>query len=1329
MLYLIFTHKTQDTKALAANLNADDKVITVFPEGRFEQINENEFTIRQHQSDDFKRLLGSLPCFPDRVLFAWPWPQVIKNTESPNTQALTATIDSAYLLLQALLLAKPTGQIVLLYAHTYEHPDIPIDAGFGAMAKTVSHESLKLKCKRVMFCGNGSLPLAEQMPYLLKEFSGNLDEKEVRYKDGNRQRRTFKEVKPSVGQSQALPIKPGGVYIITGGAGGLGRIVARHIASLFSVTLVLVGRRLDDQNISAELEELRFLGAQCAYYSVDISKAHSVNSFIENVTERFGSISGIFHAAGVVRDARIIDKPLVDFREVVRPKIDGTLNLDLATNNQPLDFMVYFSSISALLGNVGQADYSYANSFLDHYAKYRESLYKQGQRPGRTVSINWPLWADGGMHVDKQIEEFTARALGLPLLDTHNGLEFLRGAMSFNHSQLLSVHGEREKLSALLGVKASGVEEVGARGLETKGADVKSDQEKAPHNPPLTEDLGSRSKNSASPQAHSPSEDTGGKPVKQNPVSDDQVLEQLQSDLITGVVEILEVNPKDADIDTDMNRFGFDSITMTTFSNRLATELNIELTPVVFFEYQTVRELSEYIIEEHKQEVSTWYSANYNRVELNSEAPVVDPVTTTAVPPAIDSEPSDREQGRPPVAIKSASSQPPSQNNLGYQSPIHRSREPIAIIGMDGTLPQSENLDIFWQHLLEGNNLVTEVPEDRWKWQSVWGDPFQNKNKTRVKWGGFVPSVEHFDAKFFGISPREAELMDPQHRLFLQAVWHSIEDAGYCVSKLAADNRVGLFCGSASVDYHDIMAEHDIDVDVFAITGNMFSVLVNRISYLLDFRGPSEPVETACSSSMVSVHRAIQSIRSGECDVAIAGGVHLMLKPNVHIGLDKGGFLSQKGRCATFDADADGYVRGEGCVSFLLKPLSQAEADGDHIHGVILGSAVNHGGKVNTLTTPNPNAQTEVVVNAWKQAGVDPRSITTMEAHGTGTALGDPIEIKALRSAFEKLYKDYGLDSTKIEKHCGIGSVKSNIGHLEFAAGVSGMAKILKAMQNEKMPESIHYNTLNPYIQLDKSPFYIIDETKHWHRPEMESGEIAPRRAGVSSFGFGGVNCHVALEEYKSQRNTIADKGPKAVMLSAKSSDALKLMVTNLSAHIDKCPDVQLGDIAYTLSCGRESMNERLLFVVSNLSELKQALNSDITVQQAGRIYRNNSEGGKSSLAFLKNRQDVLGFEEELIKANNIDELSRYWVAGLDFNWQDTDYAQGSRIPLPTYPFEKTRHWIGSEDSAKSGDQNNLDDKFDEDILALMRDGVIDLEAAEKLQLEFDSVSLIAQRA
>ncbi|MBF0397095.1 MAG: SDR family oxidoreductase [Desulfobacterales bacterium] len=424
----------------------------------------------------------------------------------------------------------------------------------------------------------------------------------------------------------------------------------------------------------------------------------------------------------------------------------------------------------------------------------------------------------------------------------------------------------------------------------------------------------------------------------------------------------------------------------------------------------------------------------------------------------------------------------------------------IAIIGMSGIFPGSPNLSEYWKNLESQKDLITEVPKERWDF----GDYI--KDKPYLKWGGFIPDVDKFDPLFFKITPREAEMMDPQHRLFIETVWKTVEDAGYSPPALSGKS-VGVFVGVQFNDYLQLLAEQK-ECNIYTATGVGHAMLANRVSFLMDWHGPSESVDTACSSSLIAVHRAVCSLKRGESELAICGGVSLILSPASVISAGELGVLSIDGRCKTFDKSANGYVKGEGIGALLLKPLKKAIRDNNYIYAVIKGSAVNHGGRAASLTAPNSEAQADLLISAYSSAKIDPETISYLELHGTGTELGDPVEIEGITKAFKELSKISGKTIQK-NNYCGIGSVKSNIGHLEPASGIAGMIKVILSMQNKKIPATLHVNTLNPYIKLQNTPFYIVKETINWENPVS-----TPRRAGVSSFGFGGSNAHVILEEY-----------------------------------------------------------------------------------------------------------------------------------------------------------------------------------------------------------------------
>jgi len=475
---------------------------------------------------------------------------------------------------------------------------------------------------------------------------------------------------------------------------------------------------------------------------------------------------------------------------------------------------------------------------------------------------------------------------------------------------------------------------------------------------------------------------------------DQRVLALKIQQLLSQFVEkLMKFAPEDIDVDADFGDYGFDSISFTDFSNKLNQAYKLELLPTVFFEYSTIAELAAWL--------GTEYEDVFARIFGMKSLPLPLPLPVTAVSAATSLT---RVSSRDDATESSHEDAAISVDQVQVNADQNASNQAIAIVGMSGCFPMAKDLEAFWDNLVQGKDCIAEIPEDRWDWRAYYGDPALEANKSNIKWGGFIEGIADFDAKFFGISPKEAEAMDPQQRLLLTYAWRAIEDAGYSPASLSGSNTA-VFIGTASSGYGDLLAKNGSAIESYSSTGVVGSLGPNRLSYFLNLHGPSEPIETACSSSLVAIHRAIASIANGDCDQAIVGGINLILSPETHISFNKAGMLSQDGRCKTFSSQADGYVRGEGVGMLFIKKLADAESAGDHIYAVIRSSVENHGGRANSLTAPNPKAQAELIKMAYRRAKVDPRSVSYIEAHGTGTELGDPIEIAGLKLRLKSCMK------------------------------------------------------------------------------------------------------------------------------------------------------------------------------------------------------------------------------------------------------------------------------------------------------------------------------------
>ena len=519
-----------------------------------------------------------------------------------------------------------------------------------------------------------------------------------------------------------------------------------------------------------------------------------------------------------------------------------------------------------------------------------------------------------------------------------------------------------------------------------------------------------------------------------------------------------------------------------------------------------------------------------------------------------------------------------------------RCSEPIAIIGMGCRFPGgAASPAAFWHLLREGVDALVEVPPDRWDMEAYYDADPDAPGKMYIRHGGFLNDIDGFDARFFGISPREAVSMDPQQRLILEVCWEALENANQPPDRLYGSNA-GVFLGISSFDYGlKLVGFGDYSrIDPYFGTGNSLCVAAGRLSYLLGLTGPCMSLDTACSSSLLAIHLASQSLRAGECDLAITGGVNLILEPGVNVSYCKARMLAADGRCKTFDAAADGYSRGEGCGMLVLKRLSRAQADGDLIVAVVRGSAVNQDGASGGLTVPSGPSQEKVLRQALASAAVQPHQVDYVEAHGTGTSLGDPIEVRALNAVYSQ--------GRAANAPLLIGSVKTNIGHLEAAAGMAGVMKVVLGMQHQQIPPHLHFTTPNPLIPWQEMKIEVAAGGRAW--PVADK----PRLAGISAFGFGGTNVHVIIEEPPPPTKTAApvmERPLHLVTLSAKTAKSLKALAERYIGFLTEQPEVLLADIAYSANTGRTHFSHRLSVVADSTARLRDRLSAFVEGREA----------------------------------------------------------------------------------------------------------------------------------
>ena len=563
--------------------------------------------------------------------------------------------------------------------------------------------------------------------------------------------------------------------------------------------------------------------------------------------------------------------------------------------------------------------------------------------------------------------------------------------------------------------------------------------------------------------------------------------------------------------------------------------------------------------------------------------------------------------------------------------PTETKGESFAIIGYALRLPGAANADEFWDVLSEGRDAISEVPADRWDVDEFYDPDPDAPGKIVTRRAGFIDDATGFDAPFFGLSNRETMLIDPQHRLLLETAWRAVEHSGTAPSALAG-TRTGVFMGLGTHDYLGLISEQlDYDeIQAYVAIGTSAAAGAGRISYGLGLQGPAVTVDTACSSSLVAVHQACQALRYGECDLALVGGANVLLSAKTAMTFSHAHMLAPDGKCKTFDAAADGYVRGEGVGVVIVKRLEDAIRDGDRVRAVIRGSAVNQDGASGGLTVPNGVAQQRVIADALEHAGVAAGDVGYLEAHGTGTSLGDPIEVQAAAAALGKGRAE--------DRPLLIGSVKTNIGHLEAAAGIAGLIKVILSLEHEELPKHLHFQKPSPHIPWDRLPVRVVDEATPWAR------DGRPRIAGISSFGFSGTNSHVIIEEapvevaQAAQAPAPADDRRFSVLpLSARSPEALVQLADGYRNWLTAHPEASLAEVCFTAGVGRSHLEHRAAVVVNSTESAREFLGALADDRPAPGLLRGEStDKPKTAWLFTGQGSQYAGMARELFETEPV---------------------------------------------------------------------------------------------
>ncbi|WP_091834465.1 type I polyketide synthase [Marininema halotolerans] len=1095
--WLLFVDKEGVGKKVAAGLQAEGhQVVLVSAQTSFVDHGHGNYGMDATKEEDYQSLFKKLRkrgVFPDRIVHFWN----VSHEDEGLTFLETGFYSMIHLAkaLSALHVIHPLEVTVVTNQMQRVRDNEPVCAEkqtLLAPVKVLPQEYPNVRCRSV------DIELTEvekTLPHLLAELQGPIIDTVLAYRGDQRYISTFKTL-PKKEVQGALKLGPTaiapqlrehGVYLITGGLGGIGLKLAEYLARSVKAKLVLIGRHglpprseweriltthcQDDRlviRIRAVLK-LESLGAEVLVLGADVADVGEMRRALDLADKRFGHIHGVIHAAGVlrVRSAQCVMATITreECEEQFRPKIHGLKVLEELLGGRELDFCLFVSSLSPILGGLGFVAYAGANLYMDGVADRWSN-----RANNRWMSVNWGDWQYTGEAYEKpMLGEMLERLELTPeegiktfqcvlALSQRQRIIISSGDMESRYEQWITMEGQREQASLLV-------------------------------------DPSSQTSSHLHQRGHRDHFD--------------------QSEVEAIIVAIWKEFYRQDDVDVTRNFFdlGATSLDMIQIHSKLIKRLERHISIDVMFEHATIYSLATYL-------------------SSGDEGP---------------------------------SLQVSSQRQLKGTV-----TGDIAIVGMAGRFPGAQNIEEYWNNLITGTESIRFFSEHELLEAGVPERDVTHPNYVKAK--GYLAGVDHFDAAFFDYTPRDAELMDPQLRVFHEVAWHALEHAGY--EGESYPGRVGVYAGASPNLYWQVLStlaeSREPSGQFLTSLLNDKDSLTTQISYRFNLKGPSTNIFTGCSTSLVAIHTAAQALLNGHCEMALAGGITLALPDKAGYLYQEGMLFSADGHCKPFDEKANGMLFGDGVGVVVLKRLDDAIADGDTIHGVMKGSAINNDGSNKIgYTAPSVEGQVDVIRTAHEAAGIEADSISYIETHGTATKLGDTIEARALGQVFEEREK----------QSLPIGSVKSNVGHLNAASGVAGLVKTLLAMKHRQLPASLNFDEPNQAIDFANSPFYVNTALQDW----QSRGGIL--RAGVSSFGIGGTNAHVVLEEAPPLPPTSPGRPYQILTLSAKTEQALDRMTANLGQYLKEHPAIDLADAAYTLQVGRKEFSYRRALLISTAEE------------------------------------------------------------------------------------------------------------------------------------------------
>jgi 3-oxoacyl-(acyl-carrier-protein) synthase/acyl carrier protein len=1151
----------RQVEAVLRQLNPQAHVTFVSQGLAFEQHDDRHFTVLTREPRSYEQALARIVQehgTPDAIFYLCP-------VESPE-----AISDCSGIALLAQAMVKqhvPCPRVLLAgaWADVPERSHVDSWIGFTRSLRPMLPRTwLTVVAEKTQRSSSGADSRFREWTLRLCGELGEDRPEQVMYEEGRRHIGRIKAVLPGPPRVAAEGvIRRGGTYLITGGTGGLGRLLAQHVARKYAGNVILTGRSELDDARCAELRKLEELGGRALYVQADVCNEQQMVEVLTRGRERFGSIQGVFHAAGVGAWTTLLDEDLAEFEQVLDPKVRGSLILDRVLRREQVDFICYFSSSAAVLGDHGACAYAVGNRFQLAYARYAAPGDGEADRTHR-LAVCWPLWREGGMRVgDEQQTRSYLQGSGQTELETSEGLAVLECLLQERCRHQLVFTGYANRVRRMLGLEA-----------------------------------------------------TANAPNAVAILTSDADLLKGTIELLRGLLSILLQIPRERiEEEASFERYGMDSVLAVQMVGELQKIFG-PLPETVMFEYQNIRMLASYFMEQHGEAL--------------------------------------RSHLAPQQSVRSATEQPrlhpsPPQRARTLERVSDLDRFDIAVIGLGGRYPQANDVDSFWENLKAGKDCIIEVPAQRWD-HARYYDPEKGKvGKSCSRWGGFIQGVNTFDHAFFDISAAEALYMDPQERVFLEVVWHLFENAGYTQRRVQSlhQGEVGVYVGARA----------------FVPSGAAIGYVASRVSRFLGLHGPSLVVDTYSASSMTAVHLACQALARGECQMAIAGGASIL---DIELFLAMGTALSTQQNRRSFSV-GDGATVSDGVGAVLLKPLHTAVRDSDRILAVIKSTALNNNGGPTEKFPCDPVKVAGVIRTALERAQVHPRTVSCVETTGTGIPAGDYCEVSAYTRVFRERTQDAGF--------CALGSVKSNIGHCNAASGLSQLTKVVLQLHTGYLVPSIKTDPVNPALDLANSPFHLQNALQPWKRPSFPDSPVAeiPRRAVITSQGIDGTNVCVVLEEYRSAQEVDGGAtGPldrdELILLSARTREQLRLIAAALEELIGRTPTLALCDIAYTLSRGREAMQWRFATVARTTAELRSRLAGYV----AGEAMASDSYMGEVSSGEQPIRA-LLGEEEEsrllgiAVAECDLRKLARLWVGGSDV--QALYAGRGHVVSLPCYPF------------------------------------------------------------